>query len=316
MPKNNFFKSIRLALTLAAACFTTSSFAQDDLLAELEAEAIPETNYTFATFKGTRIVNLQSNELPAKGVLQYMILHRFGAFNEDFFYNFLGLHNAQVRLTLDYGITDWLNVGIGQSSFQKMYDGFVKYRLLRQSTGKVNMPVSITGFSSLFYTAQRFNDGFDRPVDTRLSFVHELVIARKFNKNFSAEIVPTLVHYNLVDAASQSNDVFAIGIGARYKITKMHALSIEYVPQLTPYKIQDLNDNNQLVTKNSNNALSVGFDIETGGHVFQLFLTNSRGVADPLVFTQTPGSWLDGDIHFGFNISRVFTIVRPKEFQE
>lgn len=317
MRKNKSFKSLRCTLVLAALCFSFTGFAQDDLLAELEAESTPETEYTFATFKGTRIVNLQSNELPAKGVLQYMILHRFGAFNQDFLYNFLGLHNAQVRLTLDYGITDWLNVGIGQSSFQKMYDGFVKYRLLRQSKGKRNMPVSVTGFSSVFYSAFRFNDGFDRTPDTRLSFVNELVIARKFSKNFSAELVPTFVHYNLVERADQSNDVFALGIGARYKLTKMHALSVEYVPQLTPFQIQDgVDANGATKYRNANNALSIGFDIETGGHVFQLFLTNSRGVADPLVFTQTPGSWMNGDIHFGFNISRVFTIIRPKEFQE
>lgn len=282
--------------------------AQDDLLAELEAETKPKTEYAFATFKGTRVINLQSPELPAKGVLQYMILHRFGSFNESFFYNFLGLHNAQIRLTLDYGITDWLNVGIGQSSFQKMYDGFVKYRILRQSKGEINMPVSITGFSSIFYTAERRLA--TEPLNTvqRLSYVNELVIARKFNKNFSAELVPTLVHQNTVDSSSYSNDVFCLGVGARYKITNMHALSLEYVYQLNPTKQIAGNDG----LRNYNNALSVGFDIETGGHVFQLFLTNSNGVSDPLVFTETSGSWLNGDIHFGFNISRVFTIVRPK----
>jgi hypothetical protein len=310
-------KLLQSLLLLTPFIFATPVLAQDDLLAELEAESKPETEYTFATFKGTRIVNLQSNELPGKGVLQYMILHRFGSFQNDFFHNFLGLHNAQVRLTLDYGVTDWLNVGIGQSSFNKMYDGFVKYRLLRQSTGKRNMPVSVTGFSSIFYTAQRYSDDFPRETSTRLSFVHELVVARKFSKRFSAEIVPTVVHYNLTERADQDNDVFAIGLGGRYKLTNMHAISVEYVHQLNPFQIQTgIDANGNAVFGNSQNALSVGFDIETGGHVFQLFLTNSRGVSDPLVFTQTPGDWLAGDIHFGFNISRVFTIVRPKEFKE
>lgn len=300
---------------LAAGLFLLSGpmlLAQDDLLSELEASSTPKTEYAFATFKGTRVINLQSPELPAKGVMQYMILHRFGSFNQDYFYNFMGLHNAQVRLTLDYGITDWLNVGIGQSSFQKMYDGFVKYRLFRQSKGEINMPVSVVGYSSIFYSAQRQDEALPDATVNRLSFVHELVLARKFNKNFSAELVPTLVHQNVVDSAAYSNDVFCLGIGARYKITNMHAISVEYVHQLNPTK--QYFDGTQL--QKYNNALSVGFDIETGGHVFQLFLTNSRGVSDPLVFSETPGSWSNGDIHFGFNISRVFTIVRPKLPQE
>ncbi len=306
LQKNNrLLKGLSLGLFLFLGFMASG---QDDLLAELEADSKPKTSYAFATFKGTRVVNLQSPELPAKGVLQYMILHRFGTFRTNYFYNFLGLHNAQVRLTVDYGITDWLNVGIGQSSFQKMYDGFVKYRLCRQSSGEVNMPVSIVGYSSMFYTAQRTPE--NRPLNTaqRLSFVNELVIARKFSQNFSAELVPTLVHQNTVDSAAYSNSVFCLGLGARYKITKMHALSVEYVYQINPTK--QFFDGTAL--QDYNNALSVGFDIETGGHVFQLFLTNSRGVSDPLVFTETPGNWLDGDIHFGFNISRVFTIVRPK----
>ncbi len=136
-----------------------------------------------------------------------------------------------------------------------------------------------------------------------------MVIARKFNKKFSAELVPTLIHLNVVEQKNFSNDVFAMGLGARYKITNMHAITFEYVHQFNPFTYADENGN----TQDYNNSLSVGFDIETGGHVFQLFLTNSPGVSEPLIFTDTRTSWLDGDIHFGFNISRVFTIVRPKK---
>lgn len=286
-------------------------WGQEDLLSELEEESSPKTTYAFATWKGTKVVNLQTNELPAKGVLQYTILHRFGAFNEDFFYNFLGLDNAQVRLTLDYSPTSWLNLGLGHTGFRKTYDAFVKYRLFRQSKGAVNMPVSITGFSSAYYSAQRFDEedeGFERTLGRRLSYVQEIVIARKFSQNFSAQVVPTLIHTNLAQRVEDHNTQFAIGLAARYKITPMHALTVEWVPVLNGNSYPGANpqDGFQKFT----NALSVGMDIETGGHVFQLFITNARGVAEPYAFAQNQGSWLEGDLHFGFNISRVFTLKR------
>jgi hypothetical protein len=295
---------------LLLLAFSLNLAAQDDLLAELEATSLPATDYAFATWKGTKVVNLQTNELPGKGVLQYTILHRFGSFSDNFLYNFLGLDNAQVRLTLDYSPTEWLNLGMGHTGFLKTNDTFVKYRLARQSKGEKNMPVSITGFSSVYYSNQRYSDGLDRPSSARFSFVNELIIARKFNSNISAQIVPTLVHFNLVETPGDNNTVFALGLAARYKITKMHAITIEYVPQFNAnsYPAAVLSDDPNTFS----NALSIGMDIETGGHVFQLFITNARGVAEPFVFAQNTGSWLEGDLHFGFNISRVFTLKKDK----
>lgn len=287
--------------------------AQDDLLAGLESEAKPRTEYAFATFKGTKLVNMQTNELPAQGVLQYSILHRFGAFNDDFFYNFLGLDNAQVRLTLDYSFFDWLNVGLGHTGFLKTYDGFAKVRLARQSKGQKSFPVSVTAFSGIYYSAQRYNDDLPRNTSDRFSYVHELIVTRKINQDLSLGLVPTVVHFNLVETRADHNDVFALGFLGRYKFTKQHAITLEYVHQFNPNSFADPLTGEP---RPYENALSLGVDIETGGHVFQLFLTNSRGVAEPYVIAQTPGSWADGDIHFGFNISRVFTIVRPKTFQE
>lgn len=291
--------------------FSTSLHAQDDLLNTLKEEAKPETVYTFATFKGTRVVNLQSPELPGKGVLQFMILHRFGAFNDNFFYNFMGLDNAQVRLALDYSVFNWLSVGVAHSGIHKTYEGFLKYRLVRQSTGKKNFPFSIVGFSSLIYSAERAAP--DQPIyeGDRFNYVHELVLARKFTPGFSAEIVPSLVHFNLVDSIRQNNDVFALGIGARQKLTPMTAISIEYIHQFNPNNFLDNGS-----YKPYADALSVGFVIETGGHVFQLFLSNAIGVSEPYVFAQNTGRWENGNIHLGFNISRVFTIQKPKTFKE
>ncbi len=302
-------KGFLIALGLISLPFCT--YAQDDLLAELEAETKPSIEYAFATWKGTKVVNLQTNELPAKGVLQYTILHRFGAFNDDFLHNFLGLDNAQVRLTLDYSPSSWLNLGLGHTGFLKTYDFFAKYRIARQSKGAVNMPVSITGFSSAYYSAQRYNDNLSRGLNRRMSYVHELVIARKFSQNFSAQVVPTVIHTNLVQRNADNNTLFAVGLAARYKITPMHAITVEYVPVVNPNQFNDIGAGalpGPPNFTNFTNALSIGMDIETGGHVFQLFVTNARGVAEPYAFGQNTGSWLEGDIHFGFNISRVFTV--------
>lgn len=309
MPAAKFYYACCL---LGSLFLSTTLAAQDDLLAELEAEQEDKTRYTFATFKGTKVVNLQTNELPDAGVLQYTIMHRFGSFSDDFFYNFLGIDNAQVRLSLDYSPADWLNLGLGHTGVRKTYDGYAKYRLLRQSTGKKEMPISLTGFSGIYYSAQRFNDDLPRNSSDRFRYVNELVIARKFSQNFSLQLVPTLIHANLVESLNQNNTVFALGFAGRYKVNKTHAITWEYVHQFNPNTYQDLSTGQR---REYNNALSLGYEIETGGHVFQLFITNSRGVAEPYVFAETPGSWLEGDLHLGFNISRVFTIVKPEKLR-
>ena len=306
-----------IAFLIAAGLITTTSSAQEDLMNMLEEEQGVDTNYAYATFKGTRVINLQSNELPGKGVMQFVFMHRFGAFSDDYFYNFFGMNTAEVALQLDYSVTDWLNFGAGYgSATPRTYNGFVKFKLLRQSSGGRVMPVSVSGYSSLFYNAERFNDNLPRNSSDRLSFVNQLVIARKFNKNFSMEVVPTHVHFNLVSLETEKNDMLSLGLGLRHKITPQLALTAEYIYQLDPLTTNLQSSPLDIVMQENQNVLSIGVDIETGGHVFQIFLTNSRGVSDPYTIAQTPGKWSDGDIHLGFNISRVFTIVRPKEFTD
>ena len=306
-----------LTLSLIGCLFSGQLKSQDELLSMLEDEKSDDTTYANATFKGTRVINLQSNEIPGKGALQFVFMHRFGAFSDDYFYNFLGMNTAEVALQLDYSFTDWLNFGLGYgSATPRTYDAFIKFKILRQSSGGRLMPVSVTGYTSMFYNAERYNDGLPYSTSDRLSYVNQLVIARKFDKNFSMEIVPTHVHYNLVNLKSEPNDIFALGGGLRYKITPQLALSAEYIYQFNPLETNLHSPGTEYVYQENQNVLSFGVDIETGGHVFQIFLTNSRGVSDPYTITQTPGQWSEGDIHLGFNISRVFTIVRPKEFSD
>lgn len=298
---------IAKTLTTFVACFVFSSLlAQDiDLSKMLDDETKKEdkekTEKVYSTFKSTRLINGHSVENTYKGVLDLRISHRFGTLNKGL-YEFFGLDNATMRWGLDYGINDRLMVGFGRSSFQKQYDAFFKYKLLWQSNGKHKMPVSLNIVSSAMVQTMKWDDPNRKNYFTsRLYFAHQIIVGRKFSENFSLQLMPTLVHYNLVKKAIDPNDVIAIGIGGRQKITKRISINAEYYYQLPGYKFDG-----------SKNSLSIGFDIETGGHVFQLHFTNSTGMTERTFIGETTGEWGKGDILFGFNISRVFTLKKPK----
>ncbi|HKL39594.1 MAG TPA: DUF5777 family beta-barrel protein [Cryomorphaceae bacterium] len=281
------------------------SYGQDEgeSLLDLLGEEEEVTNYASASFKTTRIINSQSIENVAEGVLDFKISHRFGRVNGGLS-EFFGLDQATIRLGLDYGITDRLMIGIGRSTVQKAIDGFAKYKLLRQSTGKKNMPVTLSLYSSIMVNAQPWaNPERENYFSSRLFYTHQILLGRKFSNGTSLMLMPTVVHRNLVESTAIENTVYALGIGGRQKLTNRLALTFEYIYVL-PDQIADI----------YTNSLSIGFDIETGGHVFQLHFTNSLGMMDKQYITETTGEWGAGDIHFGFNISRVFTLkdTRPK----
>jgi len=289
-------------LFLLLTAFPSFIFAQTDttdLFSLLGNDE--ETTYSTATFKTTRLMNGHSVENQAAGVLDFRINHRFGNVNGGV-YEWFGLDQANVKIGFDYGITKWLMVGLGHTNVDKTYDGFVKAKLLRQSTGKKNMPVSVTYVASSAATTLRWVDPSRRNYpSSRFSYTHQILVARKFSNATSIQIMPALVHRNLIDSLKFKNDVFVIGIGGRQKITQRVSVNAEYYYVL-PSQINPIYDN----------SFSLGFDIETGGHVFQLHLTNSRGMTDPQFMTQTQGKWLKGDIRIGFNISRVFTVRQRK----
>ncbi len=280
-----------------------SMYGQDDLMNLLEENEEPVTEYTIATFKTTRLMSGQSVEIPAAGVLQYVISHRFARITSGF-YDIFGLDNATMRMGFDYGISNRLALGVGRSSFEKTYDGYVKYKMLRQSKGDRNMPVTLTGFAGMAIKTIKWPEP-DRPnyFTSRLYYTFQLLLARKFNSNLSLQLMPTLVHRNLVATRADANDVFAIGMGGRYKLTGSLSVNAEYY-YLIPGQIVS-----PVYGEKVRNSLTLGIDIETGGHVFQLMFTNSRGMTEKFFVTETTGSWLSTDIHFGFNINRVFTII-------
>ena len=297
--------TIALVFLLAMHGGVSKLYAQDDLMNLLESDT-ESTDYAFATFKANRVVLGQSVEKPAPGVLVFLIQHHFGYINSGA-YEFWGLDQATIRLGLEYGVNDWLAIGIGRSSYKKTFDGFLKARVLRQSSGAVNMPVTVSYFGSTALTSLKWSQP-DREnfFSSRMAFTHQVLIARKFSPSISLQLTPTLVHKNLVETTEDANDIFATGISGRFKLTSRISLNAEYF-----YVFPD-----QIVTRDYDNSLSIGFDIETGGHVFQLFFTNSNPIFESGFITETRGKWADGDIYFGFNISRVFTIVKPEGFKE
>ncbi|MEM6344018.1 MAG: DUF5777 family beta-barrel protein [Bacteroidota bacterium] len=272
---------------------------EDDLMAMLEEMEEEPVNYALATFKGVRLINAHSIEMPGEGVLQMMISHRFGRVNGGA-YEFFGLDQANMRLGFEYGIKPWLCVGIGRSNVFKTYDSFLKVRLFRQKSGAETFPFTIVAYSNMAINTLRFTDpSRENFFTSRLNYTHQLMIARKFGERLSLQLMPTMVHRNLVATRAEQNDVFAMGIGGRVKVTRSMTINFEYF-YLLPGNTAD----------NFQNSLSIGVDIETGGHVFQLMFTNSVAMSENLFIPQTTGDWLAGDIHLGFNLGRVFTVKR------
>ena len=294
------FTKVIYGLVILALFPFSSLRAQDDLMSLLEEDEV--VAYTTATFKTTRVINGHSVENNAHGVLDFKISHRFNYLNGGA-YEFFGLDGATIRLGLEYGVTDRLMVGIGRSSLEKTLDSFAKYKILRQSSGKKNMPVSVSYFTSVACKTLKWeNPELRNYFTSRLFYTHQLLIARKFNESLSLQLSPSMVHRNLVQLSTDHHDIYALGIGGRYKLTKRTSINAEYFYLLPDQLPSDVT-----------NSFSIGFDIETGGHVFQLHFTNSRSMIEKGFITETTGKWGNGDVQFGFNISRVFTVYNPRK---
>ena len=290
-------------IALFLLIFSGNTYSQD-LDALLNAETKPTIDYATATFKASRIINGHSIEQMKKRQLDFRISHRFGPLN-DGAYGLFGLDQSKIHFSLEYGVTDWLMLGVGRGSLNKTYDSFAKFRLLRQSSGAKSMPISLSYFTSVELNTLKFQDPTrTNYFSSRLAFVHQLLIARKFNDKFSFQLSPTFIHRNLVKTELDMNDVYAMGFGARYKLSKRLSLNAEYYYNYNP--------NNKFQDTKYYNSASVGVDIETGGHVFQIMLTNSLGMREGSFIPQTTDDWFDKGIHLGFNISRVFSFQKDK----
>jgi hypothetical protein len=285
----------KLFVLFLFAALSGKMYAQD--LMDMLKDETPQTNYAYATFKTTRIVLGQSIESPATGTLQFLIEHNFGSLNQGA-YSMWGLDASTIRLGLEYGVNDWLSVAVGRSSYEKTFDGSAKIKILRQSTGAKNMPLSLSFYGGTMLNSLHWADETrENYFTSRLSYVTQLLIARKFSNALSLQITPTYIHKNLVPLRTDQNDVFAIGAGGRVKLTQRTTFNAEYF-YLLPGAAAD----------NFQNCLSLGLDVETGGHVFQFRLTNAQPMFERAFITETTSKWLDGGIYFGFTINRVFTV--------
>jgi Membrane bound beta barrel domain (DUF5777) len=288
---------MRFFYTACLIFFSVAIFAQDELLKELEQSDSTKNPPVIATFSGTRIVNGHSVETRHKNILEFIITHRFGTLNSGA-YEAFGLDNSAVRIGLEYGITDRLNVGIGRSSSDKTFDYFAKYKVLQQSK---TMPITLTVLGTASYLGFKSEVNNELSTTDKMSYVTQLLIARKLSSRISLQLSPSLLYRTTVDQDIAVNNLISLGMGGRVKITKSMAVVLEYYLRLneksnTPY----------------NDAIGINIEFETGGHVFQLVFTNTLGMVERHFMAETAGDFFDGDIHFGFNITRAFQLGRKK----
>ncbi len=276
--------------------------AQDDLDSLLNAsDNSPKKEFVNNAFKSSRVVMGQSMEMIGAGVLDFRILHRFGpvkgGLNEMF-----GLDQATMRLSFDYGVTRNLTVGVGRSTLKKEVDALVKYRLIQQSKGEKSFPASIVLVSGITCTTTEWSDPTRKNYFTsRLGYYHQLIVGRKFSEGVTLQLSPTFVHRNFVDLATDKNDMAAVGIGTRFRLSRRSALILDAFPIVYGAR----KDYNQV-------PIAIGLDIETGGHVFQLHFSNARGMNEKAFIAETTQKWQDSEFQFGFNLSRVFTVKKNK----
>ena len=289
----------RIYIYLLSMFFFCVAYAQEDLESLLDELAPLPPQEVMATFKSGKVINLHTNERVAAGNLEMRISHRFGRLNGGA-YELWGLDQSTIRIGLDYGLSDHLAIGLGRNSYKKIYDGFVKYSIVSQKNN--GFPLSMVGVSSIAINSLRFADETrENYFRSRLTYVHQLVLARKFSDRLSLELVPSWVHYNLVTTATDQSDIPVLAAGGRIKVSKRVSINAEY-----SYRIQ-FNDDAANIN-DFYDSFSVGVDIETGGHVFQLQFTNSLPMFEMGFLAQTNDRWSEGGIHFGFNITREFVL--------
>lgn len=266
--------------------------AQDDLLNEIDSVST-KNEIVSSAFKSLKIVNLESTKLASKGDLYFVVSHRFGYFDNGF-KDFFGLDEANTRLQFVYGLTDGISIHASRSGFQKAYEFAAKYRLVSQKNS--GSPFEIVGFNSI-----AINSELDKALlpklefSDRIAYVNQILISRKFNDKLSLEMAPTFFHENYVVNNAQDNSQYALGFGGRYKFAKRWSFNMDYAAHL-----------NRASNSTFKNPLSIGFDLETGGHVFQMHFTNSQAMHESGYLGNTSGSWGKGQIAFGFNLIRVF----------
>ncbi len=302
--------------------FLGPAFAQDST--ETATPEAPKQKFTRATFNATKLINMQTTEIVAPGALQFMISHHFGyLWNKDLgdnkgqrfrqnAANLFGLNSgiANTYLSFDYSPLKWANLGLAATG-RGHFEGWTKFKLLRQQTGINNIPVSVTFYSlASASAAKKVSD--TEFVANRFSFMHQLLIARKFSEKVSIQLMPTWIHHNLVPngtpyGTKMSNETFSIGIGGKYKVKSNLNLTFEYARQLNMY--DNILDKNGNYISYSPDLYSLGIEINTGGHLFQFYVGNT---SDASAIDQLSRNTSDGKVALGFTINRSMNVKKDK----
>lgn len=296
--KNSFFRLSILGIALLAG---NKLFAQEEDLLKLVGDDKPRKEIVKNAFKSPRIINGQSMEFLRPGTMDFRILHRFGQLDQGYS-NFFGLDQASMRMGFDFGLRNNLMVGFGRSTYRKELDAYFKYAPFLQSTGKGGFPLTIALVSGMTMDGLPWSDP-DRTnyFTSRLGYFFQVILGRMVTEKLTLQLTPTMVHTNLVKLNADSNDVFSLGIGGRVRLSRRVSFTWDY------YHVY-----NKLKEEAYQDPLSVGFDIETGGHVFQLHFSNATGMNERAFITETTGRWDKMEIRFGFNLSRVFQLKKKK----
>ncbi|SNR47857.1 hypothetical protein SAMN04487979_107103 [Flavobacterium sp. ov086] len=284
--KLNMKKKIILIASLLICLYSN---AQEDLLSGLDSTQVADKNVT-ATFKALQIITLQSTKLAAKKEFYMVISHRFGSVKGGIS-EFFGFDDATTKIGGIYGVTDWLSVSASHHTLLKINEASVKFRLLRQSN---EFPLDVVGYSTIDFNSGLKKDDYPKiEFSDRLSYINQILISRKISERISLELAPSFIHKNLYNPAIENDNQFTLGAGGRLKLTKRLSLNLEYAQNFDKPSFY-------------NNPLSVGLDIDTGGHIFQLLFTNSQSMTESGYLTSAAGNWGKGDFFFGFNLYRVF----------
>lgn len=295
----------RLVSCTFLAAMNLYAFGQDtDLLKLVEGNEKPKKERIKYAFKSPRVINGHSMEFLNPGTMDLRILHRFGQLNQGY-KNFFGLDQASMRMGFDFGILRNLMVAIGRSTYKKEADAYIKFAPLLQSTGPWSSPVTVAFVAGITRDGLPWADQDRKNFYTsRLAYYFEAIIGRKFSEGFTLQLTPTMVHRNIVPLETDHNNVYALGVGGRLKLSKRIAFTWDYT-----HVVKGMPDSGYY------NPLSVGFDIETGGHVFQLHFSNSTGMNERAFITETTSQWGKGEVRFGFNLSRVFQITKKRKIK-
>ena len=283
---------MKFTRTFLLSCSLISNLA---IAQNINKDTIPEKPQRPA-FESSFIIDNPTNVVFSKKSMEMQIKHRFGVVNggEN---DLAGLWApANIRLGLSYAVFEGVTVGFGTTKFKRLQDFSLQMRIFRQ-TRSDKIPLSASYYGNFVIDARK-KELFAFTQD-RFSFFHQIIFARRFSRNLSLQIAPSISHFNLAEKGFK-NDVFGLALGGRCKISPQTSILIDYSHPFTNYP--EVNEEDV----NPKPGLSIGFEFATSGHAFQLLISNYSGIVPQENYAFNQNDFFNGDILIGFNITRVY----------